>query len=80
VPRADDLGTDEDPSDHAMFLYRTVIGGHEWWGHDGWWGTTAFSCPTLDLTVVTSHQQAYMPRGFRRTDLIAEVLASFDGR
>ena len=73
VPRAPEMTSDEDPRDHAMYLFHAEIGGEEWWGHGGWWGTAAYTCPRLDLTVVTAHQQAYMPEDFDRTALIAEV-------
>jgi D-alanyl-D-alanine carboxypeptidase len=76
VPRAPEVGIADDPDDAALFLFRAVIDGHEWWGHDGWWGTTAYTCPSLDLTVVACHQQAYVPGGFDRMAVIAEVQRS----
>ncbi len=73
VPRAADVGIDDDPDDAALFLFRADVGDHGWWGHDGWWGTTAYTCPELDVTVVAGHQQAYMPAGFDRMSVVAEV-------
>jgi D-alanyl-D-alanine carboxypeptidase len=73
VPRTPEAGIEDDPADSALFLFRARIGDHDWWGHDGWWGTTAFTCPQLDLTVIAGHQQAYMPRGFDRMAVIADV-------
>ena len=82
VPRAPEVGIADDPDDAALFLFRAQIDGSEWWGHDGWWGTTAYTCPALDLTVVACHQQAYVQGGFDRMAVIAEVhrslLASSD--
>ena len=74
IGRTPQMTIDEDPSSHAMYLFRAEIGGEEWWGHDGWWGTTAYTCPRLDITVVAGHQQAYMQKGFDRMAVIGEVL------
>ncbi len=79
VPRTPEAGIEDDPADSALFLFRSQIGGHDWWGHDGWWGTTAFTCPELDLTVIAGHQQSYMPRGFDRMAVIAEVQSLITG-
>jgi D-alanyl-D-alanine carboxypeptidase len=73
VSRAPEVSLADDPDDAALFVFRAEIGGREWWGHDGWWGTTAYTCPELDVTVVAGHQQAYMPKGFDRMSVIAEV-------
>jgi D-alanyl-D-alanine carboxypeptidase len=78
VPASDRLATGDDPDDAAMFLFRASAGDREWWGHDGWWGTTAYTCPELDLTVVAGHQQPYMPRDFDRMTVLPEVLALLD--
>ena len=51
-----------------------------WWGHDGWWGTTAYACPELDLTVVAGHQQPYMPKEFDRMAVLADVLELVQAR
>lgn len=73
VARTPEAGIEDDPSDSALLLFRARIGTHEWWGHDGWWGTTAYICPGLDLTVIAGHQQAYMPWGFDRMAVLGEV-------
>lgn len=75
IPPADATAVDEDPSKAAMYLFRADLGGQTWWGHDGWWGTTAFTCPALDVTVVAGHQQAHMPKAFHRLDIVG---AAFD--
>lgn len=79
VPRAPEMTSDEDPRDRAMYLFHAEIEGEEWWGHDGWWGTTAYTCPRLDLTVVAGHQQAYMPKDFDRMTVIAEAMQGLTG-
>ena len=78
IPRTPEAGIEDDPADSALFLFRARIGGREWWGHDGWWGTTAFTCPEIDVTIVAGHQQAYMPRGFDRMAVIGEVADLLD--
>jgi D-alanyl-D-alanine carboxypeptidase len=78
VPASDRLATGDDPDDAAMFLFRASAGDREWWGHDGWWGTTAYTCPELDLTVVAGHQQPYMGKDFDRMAVLAEVLELLD--
>lgn len=75
VPSADEMAVGDDPSDVGMFIFRRAAGGETWWGHDGWWGTTAYTCPRLDLTVVAGHQQAKMPKAFERTGILGDVLA-----
>lgn len=74
VPAATEMTSDEDPRDRAMYLFHADIAGEEWWGHGGWWGTAAYICPRLDVTIVAGHQQAYMPEEFDRTALVGEAL------
>ena len=73
VPAAGEMEIDQDPGDHAIYLFHTQIAGEAWWGHGGWWGTAAYTCPRLDVTIVAGHQQAYMPVEFDRTALIADA-------
>lgn len=75
VPRTPEMTSDDDPGDHAMYLFHAEIAGEEWWGHDGWWGTTVYTCPRLDITVVAGHQQAYMPKGFDRMAVIEQAMS-----
>jgi D-alanyl-D-alanine carboxypeptidase len=73
VPRAP--LTSEDPGNNAaMFLFRVEIGGETWWGHDGYWGTSAYSCPAHDVTVVAGHQRTDMPKGFDRMAIFGDAL------
>lgn len=73
VPRAP-LTSEEAVDDAAMFLFRSEIGGETWWGHDGYWGTSAYSCPALDVTIVAGHQRSDMPKGFDRMAIFARAL------
>jgi len=76
VPLTEEAGWPEDPSTHGMFLFRREIGGETWWGHDGYWGTTAFTCPARDLTIVTGHQRSDMPEEFDRLEIVGRAFAA----
>ena len=73
VPLADGVGDEDDPSSAAMFLFRAEIGGEAWWGHDGFWGTTAYTCPARDVTIVAGHQRSGMPDGFSRMAILGDA-------
>ena len=73
VPLADGVSDEDDPSSAAMFLFRADVGGEVWWGHDGFWGTTAYTCPARDVTIVAGHQCSGMPDGFSRMTMIGEA-------
>ena len=78
LPRAS--GTSEETvSNAAMFLFRAEAADVTWWGHDGYWGTTAYTCPTRDVTIVTSHQRSDMPKDFRRMALVADAFIALEG-
>jgi D-alanyl-D-alanine carboxypeptidase len=73
IPKAAATGADDDPEDAAMYLFHAQIDGRSWWGHEGWWGTTVYTCPDIDATVVAGHQQARTPKAFRGLDVVREV-------
>jgi D-alanyl-D-alanine carboxypeptidase len=73
VPLADGVSDEDDPSSAAMFLFRREVGGDVWWGHDGFWGTTSYTCPARDVTIVAGHQCSGMPAGFSRMTMIGEA-------
>jgi D-alanyl-D-alanine carboxypeptidase len=75
IPPAPGTPLDDDPSTAAMYLFREEIGGETWWGHMGYWGTTAFTCPARDVTIVTGHQRSNMPDGFDRLAILADAFA-----
>ena len=56
-----------------MFLFRAEVGGETWWGHDGFWGTTAYTCPARDVTIVAGNQRSGMPDGFDRMAILGEA-------
>jgi len=76
VPLSEEAGWDEEPSSAGMFLFRREIGGETWWGHGGFWGTIAYTCPAHDVTVVAGHQRSNMPEAFDRLAIVAEALAT----
>jgi D-alanyl-D-alanine carboxypeptidase len=77
IPRAP-LTSDDPVPNAAMFLFRADIGGEQWWGHDGYWGTSAYTCPARDVTVVAGHQRSDMPEAFDRTAIIAGAFAALE--
>jgi D-alanyl-D-alanine carboxypeptidase len=68
-----EAGWPEDPATQGMYLFRREIGGETWWGHDGYWGTTAFTCPARDVTIVAGHQRSNMPDAFDRLEIVASA-------
>jgi D-alanyl-D-alanine carboxypeptidase len=78
VPLTAEAGWEEDPSNAAMYLVRREIGGRTWWGHDGYWGTTAFTCPERDVTIVTGHQRSNMPKAFDRLAIVGTAFDTLD--
>jgi D-alanyl-D-alanine carboxypeptidase len=79
VPSADDAGWEEDPSSSGMFLFRREIGGCTWWGHGGYWGTAAYTCPERDITIVAGHQRSNMPKAFDRLEIVGKAFSILDG-
>jgi D-alanyl-D-alanine carboxypeptidase len=79
VPLADGMSDEDDPSSAAMFLFRAEVGGETWWGHDGFWGTTAYTCPARDVTIVAGHQRSGMPNDFSRMAILAEAFELVTG-
>jgi D-alanyl-D-alanine carboxypeptidase len=73
VLRAEGVSESDDPGRAAMFLFRVDAGGETWWGHDGYWGTTAYRCPARDVTVVAGHQRSNMPADFARHAILGEA-------
>jgi D-alanyl-D-alanine carboxypeptidase len=62
---------------YAMGIARRTIGGNECWGHTGIWGTSAYHCPAIDLTIVRHYGQAQPEEAFvfnRLYDQITDVL------
>ena len=43
---------------YAMGIQRRNIAGNICWGHTGFWGTSAYHCPDIDVTIVRHYNQA----------------------
>jgi len=41
--------------------------------YDGYWGTTAYTCPARDVTIVAGHQCSGMPDDFSRMSILGEA-------
>jgi CubicO group peptidase (beta-lactamase class C family) len=80
VPLSEEAGWPEDPATQAMFLFRREIAGETWWGHDGYWGTSAFTCPARDVTIVAGHQRSNMPDAFDRLEIVGAAFEALDAR
>jgi len=85
LPGAPPIDPDDDDAaaeaaNTGMFLFRRRDGHHETWGHSGYWGTVAATCPALDATVVAQDGQAWTPDGYRKGDVVGEVLDLLEGR
>lgn len=61
-------------SSAAMGLFRYEIAGSVWWGHSGFWGTTAIYSPDLDLTLTYSATQDEVVSDLDAESLIGGLL------
>jgi D-alanyl-D-alanine carboxypeptidase len=43
---------------YAMGIQGRAIAGNVCWGHTGFWGTSAYHCPGIDVTIVRHYNQA----------------------
>jgi D-alanyl-D-alanine carboxypeptidase len=73
VPRAEGTPDEDDPACAAMFLFRAEVGDETWWGHDGFWGTSAYTCPARDVTIVAGNQRSDMPASFDRMAIVGQA-------
>lgn len=58
---------------HAMGIFRRDIEGNLCWGHNGFWGPSAYHCPGIDLTIVRHYNQAEPDPSFIFNDLYARI-------
>jgi D-alanyl-D-alanine carboxypeptidase len=68
---------------YAMGIQQRQIAGSACWGHTGVWGSSAFHCPELDVTIVRHYGQAQPEEAFffnRLYEQIAELLGLQDRR
>ena len=57
---------------YAMGIQRRSIAGNVCWGHNGFWGTSAYHCPEIDVTIVRHYNQA-QPRGLTFNALYEKI-------
>jgi D-alanyl-D-alanine carboxypeptidase len=70
VPPSPETALEDSPADAGLYIFKAELDGATWWGHDGYWGTAALTCPERDVTIVAGNQQAKMPKEFRRSEII----------
>jgi D-alanyl-D-alanine carboxypeptidase len=58
---------------HGMGIFRRNISGNVCWGHNGFWGTSAYHCPAADITVVRHYNQAEPHSSFIFNNLYKHV-------
>lgn len=58
-------GPDAAGAGYALGVEPTKLHGEVCWGHGGFWGTSAFHCPRLDITVARSTGQSNSMQGYR---------------
>ena len=73
VPLAGGITDEDDPSTAGMFIFRADLAGETWWGHEGYWGTAAYTCPAHDVTVIAGNQRPFLPDDFVRTTIVADA-------
>ena len=58
---------------YALGIQRRKIGGNICWGHTGFWGTSAFHCPDIEVTIVRHYNQAQPAPDFIFKTLYDEI-------
>jgi D-alanyl-D-alanine carboxypeptidase len=57
----------------AMGIFQRNISGNVCWGHNGFWGTSAYHCPRSDVTIVRHYNQAEPHGGFIFNNLYEKI-------
>jgi D-alanyl-D-alanine carboxypeptidase len=69
-------GTVEGAGGYALGIYPIMVLGEKCWGHTGFWGTSAFHCPRLDITVARSFGQTnHSSDGERPIEVLIAAIA-----
>jgi len=63
---------------HAMGIFRRNISGNVCWGHNGFWGTSAYHCPETDITIVRQLNQAQRNNSFIFDNLYKQVFIKLE--
>lgn len=57
---------------YGMGIQRRHIAGNVCWGHNGFWGTSVYHCPKIDVTIVRHYNQA-QPNGLTFKTLYEQI-------
>lgn len=60
---------------NGMGIFRKNIAGNVCWGHNGFWGTSAYHCPEADVTIVRHFNQHEPNNGFIFNNLYEQISA-----
>ncbi|GBF59345.1 D-alanyl-D-alanine carboxypeptidase [Candidatus Phycosocius bacilliformis] len=58
-------GPDGNAGGYGLGIQPVKLHGEVCWGHGGFWGTSAFHCPRLDITIARSVGQTNAMQGYR---------------
>jgi D-alanyl-D-alanine carboxypeptidase len=58
---------------YALGIQRRTIAGNVCWGHNGFWGTSAYHCPDIDVTIVRHYNQAVPQPDFTFNSLYEQI-------
>ncbi|MFN2500065.1 MAG: serine hydrolase domain-containing protein [Pyrinomonadaceae bacterium] len=61
---------------YAMGIQRRNIAGNICWGHTGFWGTSVFHCPDIDVTIVRHYNQAVPQPSFIFKSLYEQIASA----
>ena len=63
---------------YGMGISRRDIAGNLCWGHRGFWGTSVYHCPELDITIVRHFNQAQRDNKFIFDNLYKQVFTKLE--
>ncbi len=61
---------------YAMGIQRRTIAGNTCWGHTGFWGTSVFHCPDIDVTIARHYNQAQPQPSFIFKTLYEQIASA----
>lgn len=62
----------------AQGLFRTRLGDHDCWFHEGFWGVEVITCPDIDLTLARSWNQASPSATWRHEAVVDQIVDRLD--
>lgn len=57
-------GPDGVPTSYALGIHKNTFDGIECWGHSGFWGSSAYYCPSEQLSIALNRYTADEPTGY----------------